>query len=282
MAYRKKMKDFDKKQLYNLFKDCVVEALDHIGQNFDESKVDRWEDQKFHKGMFLPSPIVEGRIPYYWSENSKLYNYNFWLTEKDEYIEFDSFKKLRTELLKHNDYCRHFALGEHFHLAKDELGYGVGLKWNQRFAFGEKIGQFVDHYVHKYRTKKFNDKRFKNIFNPWYNYLKSNKLNYDIWIPIIYNKSETDSVKITNDIYIKKLKEEQQVSRNMFTDHSTLKGSKSYLIRSCTHAIVIKGWHLKGEFLTENSIPQGIEKLNSNQKLSNIIDNIIGSINLIT
>jgi len=276
------MKNLNRSKIYGLFKDCVVEGLKHIEENFDPNKIDRWEDQKFHKGVFLPSPIVPGRIPYYWKENSKLYNFNFWLTDGDEYLEFDSFKKLRAELVKVEDYCKHFALGDFFHLSKDDIGYGIGIQWNERFAFEEKIGQFVDHYIHKYRTKKFNEERFKRIFNPWFNYLKSNKLNYDIWIPIIYNKPETDSVKLSDNVYLKKLKEDQQITRNMFTDHSTLKGSKSFLIRSCTHAIVIKGWFLEGKILTENSIPHGISKLSENQKLNNIIDNIIGSINLIT
>lgn len=276
------MKNIDKHKIYKLFKDCVVDGLKHIEENFDPNKMDRWRDQKFHKGVFLPSPIVPGRIPFYWSENSKLYNYNFWLTDGDEYLEFDSFKTLRSELLKVSDYCKHFALGDFSHMTENDIGYGIGKQWNERLAFEEKIGQFVDHYIHKYRSKIFNEDRFKKIFDPWYNYLKSNKLNYDIWIPIIYNKPETDSVKLTENVFLKRLKEDQQITRNLFTDHTTLKGSKSFLIRSCTHAIVIKGWYLEGEFVSENSVPHGISKLSENPKLNNIIDNIIASINIIT
>lgn len=272
------MKNLNKNELYSLFKDCLIDGLKHIEENFDPNKIDMWEDQKFHMGI-LKLPNFSPDI---WFENSRLFNYNFWLTDGENYLEFNSFKKLKSELLKVEDYCKHFSVGDFFHGSKEVFGYELIKKYNETLAFEEKIGQFLDHYIHKFKTKKFNEAKFKIMFDPWFNYISSNKLNYDIWIPIISTKSETDSVKLAKNIYLKKLNEDQQITRTFHIDLPHYKGPKSRLIKNCTHAIVIKGWFIEGEFLTENSIVDGISKLGENQRLNNILDIIIGSINLIT
>jgi len=265
----------NKRELYHLTESAVIDGLNHIKTNFDANKPDPWEDEKYHSDLKYEGTFQSG-IPN-WSINRKVYNYGHWLKREKDWIDTISWKNFRSYALTNESYRKHYSL-ERFDNENDPLLK----KMHQEIYIERILAELIDHYIHKYKTKKFNTKRFESIFELWYKSLSSNQLKFNLWIPIIFTKFERKYYKIDNKISIQEIPNRLQAVRNLFTQYNLeLKGPKGTLSKACSHAIVWKDWQFTGS-LNNDSLYQIVYNIFEKDEFIKTLNNIIGSIRIIT
>lgn len=270
------MKGFNKIELFNLYNEAFKEGLKYVSENFKDAKPDPWEE-KFHKSVKKIERHYWSGIPSSSEFGNKPVNYAHWLKENGEFLQFKSWKELREYVLNSESFKKYYQIREY-----SPYEHETRQKWEESFAIEYKIGEFIDHYIHKYRSKRFNQERFKKLFDNWFNSISKKKLSIEIWIPIIYTNFGVISFKISDTISIKKISEELQISRQLYSHNEvSLKGAKELLISSCSHAIVINGWYFEGE-LNQASLFPTFDKILEKEKFNTALNNIIGSIRIVT
>ena len=106
--------------------------------------------------------------------------------------------------------------------------------WSKAF-----VESFVERYYYLYGTR-FSQKKLEKIFRPAAEYLNSETLHFDIAVPILFTKFQPDQFKITEQIYIRRITDENQRARYRIKAYSPVILDSVYM--SATHELVLKNY----------------------------------------
>lgn len=96
------------------------------------------------------------------------------------------------------------------------------------------------YYLH---GQDFNETNFKNIYLPIETYIYAKEIWFDIAVPILFIKFESDHIEISDKIIIRKISDEANRSRHKLTTYSPAVVDSVYM--SATHELVLKDYYLK-------------------------------------
>jgi hypothetical protein len=272
------MSAINKQEFYLYYKNAFIDGLKFIEENPIIDRRDFFEE-KFHKNVVAIEKHYLSDVLTISKFGKKPINYSFWFKKGIgmDYVKFESWEKLREFVLSNEDFVTHFSLGKEIeHLEESSR------KYRESQFIEEKVSALIDHYIHKFNSKKFNEIRFKSIFDKWFNSIKQKKLNFDIWIPLLFTSIDANNFKLSDSVAIKKIDNNLQISRHLYAlDGLQHTGAKSFLISGCSHAIVIKNWYFEGT-LKEYSIFPIFARILNHDSFIKDINNVIGSIRIVT
>jgi hypothetical protein len=105
------------------------------------------------------------------------------------------------------------------------------------------IADFVESFIERYyylHGSKFLPSKLKKIYLPAANYLSSETIAFDIAVPILFLKFKPDSFKINDNIYIRKISDEDQRARYSIKAYSPAILDSVYM--PATHELVLKNY----------------------------------------
>jgi hypothetical protein len=108
-----------------------------------------------------------------------------------------------------------------------------------RFNCENLVEGFIERYYYMYGTD-FHKEKLKLIYKPVEKYIFSDKLSFDISIPLLFIKFETDLFELTPTILIRKIDDQVQRSRHKITGYSPAVVDSVFM--SATHELVLKDY----------------------------------------
>ncbi len=98
----------------------------------------------------------------------------------------------------------------------------------------------VDRYIHVFNTTEYSEIDVERVYSPIANGIFCEKLDMDIYIPILGIKFDTGGQKLADNIYLEEMDWKFQQAR--FQEYSSLSNVPPALKTAATHAFVLKNW----------------------------------------
>lgn len=108
-----------------------------------------------------------------------------------------------------------------------------------RFNCENLVQDFIERFYYM-NGSVFDKEKFQAIYEPIENYIFSDKLSFDISVPILFVQFETEYFELTPTIAIRKIDSEVQRSRHKVTEYSPAIVDRVYM--SATHELVLKDY----------------------------------------
>jgi hypothetical protein len=108
------------------------------------------------------------------------------------------------------------------------------------------VANFIEGFIERYyylHGVKFSRTKFEKIYKSVENYMYSETLHFDIAVPILFVKFEVDTFKISNNVVIRKISDENNRARHRITAYSPAIVDSLYM--SATHEIVLRNYSYK-------------------------------------
>ncbi|WP_038978029.1 HEPN domain-containing protein [Paenibacillus polymyxa] len=106
----------------------------------------------------------------------------------------------------------------------------------------------IEAYIHNYGTdSELKAENFYELYEPIEKFIFSDRLYYDIYIPILFTKFEFEEYIVSEDegIEIVKMDENIQLSRTLIQQHGS--PISSSVLNGATHALKLKGFFIEGD-----------------------------------
>lgn len=101
----------------------------------------------------------------------------------------------------------------------------------------------VERYMHAFSDQEFTFELCQALYLPLEGRIYQRELEIEVVVPIILLDFELDTFQLTDNAYIVKMTNDMQMGRAQ-TKYSGMDGIDSGALSGCTHALVLKGWHI--------------------------------------
>lgn len=259
------IKDLDINTLRKLFHKAIEDG-------FEQLKIEPPKDDSFYFNNDyhdkLPILKVNEDGLQTFDLNRTAINHEKYFKRDSKFIEIESWSALKEYLLNSEDFLNYWEIGENspkgeflIENLKDHGSYHL-------------LANIIDHYVHYYRSKKYNKKRIDKYFNAWVKQLYSQKLFFEIWIPLICVDFEFNSFKINEHVSFRKIPESITNARLTYLDDYDHNRTEKKLIGACKYAIVLNNWFV--ENFSEDTPRISFNRLNLNKDFERTAEVLIG------
>ncbi len=137
---------------------------------------------------------------------------------------------------------------------KEKFGYGTNEEINEgTFTFDlmrNLIIELAERYLSLHPNKKFENRLFEKIYVEKENWIFSNKLTFNVVVPILNIEFDFENLSITDNLSIQKMDEKFQIAR---CSRKLMRTSQSDLLSGATHGLYYKNQFLENHKLWGNS-----------------------------
>lgn len=104
------------------------------------------------------------------------------------------------------------------------------------------IKDSIERYIHKFNTFEYEEKKGIEAITPTLGYVFNEKLDIDIYVPILFLDFPFDEYEIADDVYLERINEKHHLARSTVESYNS--SAHKTVKASATHALVLKGWYV--------------------------------------
>ena len=228
------MKPIDEK-LFALFSDAIRVALDYVQRRKDSGGYigtrHDWPTLTWHEnGMPWLGNALNGPVDYADALRPPI-AFGTGAMDTKNFDSEPSSSALIDYAASHGRISKHFMAAEYPDMMRTSLRM--------------LIGDLLDRYIHTTGLAKLEAGKLLELYLPIEAYLLNDKLEVEIWIPILCLKFEPDLVQIDARTSLRKLTDEIQLART--PDWKYQYGSDPRVQTAATHALVLSNYTIQNE-----------------------------------
>jgi hypothetical protein len=123
-----------------------------------------------------------------------------------------------------------------------------------QFSIYYAIKKLIDRYIHVFKSKDFDEARFRPLYSQWENAVFLEYVPFDIVIPLLMITCNFDKLDIGPGLYIEKMSETFHLARSSERRFSAF--AHDCVVNAATHALVLEGWCMENtsKFLRQSSL----------------------------
>lgn len=254
------------KILYRYFDNAIKEGLSIAGGEYEVENKYFLQHYESHKNM-ASLKINSNGIPLFNNDRNAI-NYERYFRDKNGYHKIKSWDKFKDYFLKSNTLIDYYVRIKKYN--ENDLLYDY---FRSHLTYGF-LSSIIDNYIHRYKTNKYNKLRVKKYFELWMNRILSEKLEVELWVPLIGVKLDVNNFKINESISLMKIPDRIQKARLNEIDDYSFNGIQKRILGAATHAIVLRNWSITN--LNDESYFYGVQGLNLNKEFKHNAEVFIG------
>ncbi|OAN10137.1 HEPN domain-containing protein [Exiguobacterium undae] len=243
-----------KKVLFDLLYPLVVDGVEKVKVVVGNNKLKNYS----YTPYYFNYPIVT-----YWPNGMPNFSTTFF-SESSSPIEYENFFESQNEktpsivleeLINYKEVFSYLYENEKYQMVyryPDETNEEKSDLNLLEITINNHIKGLVSRSLHHWGEEvELTKEKFSEIYMPFENSIYLDNLSVSFYIPILFLKFDFDSFEINKNLFIEKLDEKMQLSRNGI--NSFIKNINEPLLSCATHALVIDGYNLPNGSRFENS-----------------------------